>query len=229
MLAALYPLLMALQPAVAAAPPRALPPPGPIPGQCAEPARENAGKPGCYLAAELRLEDPPEQIRWHLFSFADEASARAEAARHRWSAVTFAHGQVWLNVLSEEASLAAGSGRPVAVIGPMQLEPGRVTLARFLESVFPPGMTTRNHSHRGPEAFYVVDGMQCMETPDERRLIGAGETWHFPGGLKHVQGAPSGRKNMALVFAPEGETWMDIEPAWTSTGFCAVEGEGAPG
>ena len=95
MLAALYPLLMALQPAVAAAPPRALPPPGPIPGQCAEPARENAGKPGCYLAAELRLEDPPEQIRWHLFSFADEASARAEAARHRWSAVTFAHGQVW--------------------------------------------------------------------------------------------------------------------------------------
>jgi quercetin dioxygenase-like cupin family protein len=224
MMVSLFPLLLALQPAAGELSARPLPPPGPIPGQCAEPARENAGKPGCYLAAELRLDDPPGQIRWHLFRFPDEASARAEAARHRWSAVTLAHDQVWLHVLSEEASMTAGRGEAVAVIGPMRLEAGRPVVARFLESMFPPGMTTRPHSHPGAEAFYVIDGVQCMETPNETRLIRAGESWHMPAALMHVQGAPSGRRNMAVVLHREDQAWMSIEREWASTGVCAESG-----
>ena len=216
MLAVLSPLLLALQQS-----PTALPPPGPIPGQCAEPAVENAGKPGCYLAAEVRIENPPAEIRWHLFRFADEASARAEAARHPASAVTFAHGQVWLHVLSPEASVTADAGEPKAVIGPMRLQTGGPLVARFLESTFPPGMTTRTHSHPGAEAFYVFDGVQCMETPGENRLIGPGESWHMPDRLQHVQGSRGGRRNMALVFHGEDQAWMHIEDDWVSTGFCA--------
>jgi quercetin dioxygenase-like cupin family protein len=224
MFAALFPLALALQPVSDTGLTRPLPPPGPIPGQCVEPARENAGKPGCFLAAELRLENPPETIHWHLFALPDEASATAAAARHQWSVVTFAHGRIWLHVLSKEERLTAINGEAVATVGPMRLQPGRLVVARFLESVFPPGMATRNHSHPGPEAFYVIDGIQCMETRDERRLIRAGESWHFPGAIEHVQAAPSGRKNMALVLSPDGEPWMALEPDWKPTGFCAGEG-----
>ena len=221
MLPILVPLLLALQPAAAATPVRSLPPPGPIPGQCAEPARENAGKPGCYLAAEVRLEDPPEQIRWHLFRFADEASARAAAEGHRWGAVTFAHDRVWLHVLSPDEEIAAAEGgERVAAIGPMRLAVGRPFVARFLEATFPPGMTTRNHEHPGPEAFYVLEGVQCVETSEAQVMIGAGEGYHFAGGLEHVQSSPGGRRNMALVLHPEGEPWMTLAPEWTPTGFC---------
>ncbi len=68
----------------------------------------------------------------------------------------------------------------------------------FLESVFPPGMRTRVHSHPGPEAFYVVEGQQCMETPSERRKLNAGESFVVQPG-PHVQTAPGGRKNIALT------------------------------
>ena len=224
MLNGLYPILLALQPAAGGEPARPLPPPGPIPGQCAEPARENAGQPGCFLAAELRLEDPPGEIRWHLFHFPDEASARAEAARHRWSTVTFAHERVWLHVLSDQAEVTVAGGEAVAAVGPMRLPGGGPVVARFLESIFPPGMLTRDHSHPGPEAFHVVDGVQCVETPEGQRLIRAGESWHMPGGTPHVQGAPAGRKNLVLVLARAGEPWMDVEPGWASTGSCAGGG-----
>jgi quercetin dioxygenase-like cupin family protein len=221
MFATLFPLALALQPMSDTGAARPLPPPGPIPGQCAEPARENAGKPGCYLAAELRLENPPEAIHWHLFEFPDEASAAAASAEYQWSAVTFAHGRIWLHVLSEDADLTAPGSEAVATVGPMELDRSGPVLVRFLESIFPPGMITRPHSHRGPEAFYVLEGVQCMETADGTRQIRAGETWHMPEGLKHIQGAPIGRKNMALVFGREDELWMDIESDWTPSGSCA--------
>ncbi len=220
MLATLLPLVMALQPAAGAASPPPLPP-GPIPGQCAEPARENAGKPGCYLAAEVRIDEPPEAIRWHLFRFPDEAGANAAAAGHRWAAVTFAHDRIWLHVFSAEPTVSAEGGEPVAAIGPMQLPQGRPVVARLLEAIFPPGMTTRNHSHPGPEAFFVVDGQQCVETAEEQRMLGPGESYHFGTGIDHVQSSPGGRRNMALVFHPAGEPWMELSPEWTPSGFCA--------
>ncbi len=228
MLAVVSPLLLALQPAPAPEPSRPLPPPGPIPGQCAEPARENAGKLGCYLAAEVRLEDPPAEIRWHLFRFTDEAAARAAAADHRWSVVTFAHDRIWLHVLSPEPVVTALAGEPVAAIGPMRVPGGRPFVARFLEARFPPGMMTRNHSHQGPEAFYVVDGVQCVETSEAKVLLGTGEGYHFDAGIAHVQSSPGGRRNMALVLYPEGEPWMDLTPDWTPTGFCNGPAEATP-
>ena len=196
------------------------PPPGPIPGNCAAPARENQGRVGCYLAAELRLSDPPAEIHWHLLRFPDEAAARAEAGRHANSVVAFSHSGVWLHVLSPDAVLSTGGGEAVATAGPMRLDPGRPVIARFLESIFPPGMMTRPHRHAGPEAFYVLDGVQCMETAAERRMVRAGETYQLPAGVAHLQASPNGRRNMALVFHPADAAWMSIVTDWHGTGFC---------
>ncbi len=92
-------------------------------------------------------------------------------------------------------------------------------MARFLESHFPPGMRTRVHSHPGPEGFYVVAGEQCMDTPNGRRKIGAGGTFIVAGGA-HMQAAPSGRKNIAVVFYPPGVPWMRME-GWQPSNFCS--------
>ena len=136
------------------------------------------------------------------------------------SAVTFSHGQVWLHVLSAgpPPALAAGAER-IAVAGPLRVPSPGPVVARFLESVFPPGMRTRNHAHPGPEAFYVLDGVQCMESRDDRRRVQAGETYVIAGG-PHVQAAPAGRRNLALLIVPEGAPWIELVADWTPSDFC---------
>jgi quercetin dioxygenase-like cupin family protein len=101
-----------------------------------------------------------------------------------------------------EARVANGRRLPTA--GPLTLEPGVPYRARFIESIFTPGMRTRTHVHPGPEAFYVVSGVQCMESPTRRARVEAGHTIVVEGGTVHQQSAPRGRRNVAVVFYPEG-------------------------
>ena len=63
-----------------------------------------------------------------------------------------------------------------SLIGPLRTAGGKLS-AHFAEAIFPPGMRTRVHAHPGPEAFYVVDCVQCMETPVEKRLLPAGSAY----------------------------------------------------
>ena len=42
-----------------------------------------------------------------------------------------------------------------------------------------------------------------METPFDKRKIGAGGTYVVPGGV-HLQAAPHGRRNLVLIIAPKG-------------------------
>ena len=80
-------------------------------------------------------------------------------------------------------------------------------------------MQTRVHSHPGPEAFYVVEGEQCMETPSDRRLIPAGGTYVVESG-PHIQAAPNGRRNLVLILAPSGQPAVIPGGNWRPTGFC---------
>ena len=190
----------------------------PVPGGCAEPAAANAGRPGCYASGELRIAQSPREIHWHIYTFADAERAQAEAAKHRWSAVAASHGRHWLYVLAPHRNRLAG-GKRVAIVGPMRLPRGKPMMARFLESDFPPGMRTRVHSHPGPVGFYVVSGQQCMDMPTGRRTFPAGGTFIVAGG-PHMQAAPSGRRNIAVVFYPPGVPWMRMETGWHPSAFC---------
>ena len=189
----------------------------PVPGMCAAPAAENVEKPGCYLSAEMTVKGAPETVYWHIYQLADEAAGRAEAAKHRWATTIIAHKRIWLYVLGGPDE-RIGVGRKAAVIGPLRVPSGAVN-ARFMESIFPPRMRTRVHSHAGPEAFYVVEGEQCMDSPSERRKLGAGATYVVESG-PHVQAAPKGRRNLVLVLAPTSAAWMALRNDWTPSGFC---------
>lgn len=188
-----------------------------VPGLCTAPAAEHVGEPGCYLAAELDIGDADGSVYWHLYTFKDAAAAKSEAVRHRHAVVVEVHGKVWLNLIGSADEKVDG-GVKQTVIGPLAVPAqGR---ARFLESWFPPGMITRAHSHPGPEVFYVVEGEQCVETPQGQQRIRAGEHYLLKGG-PHLQAAPQGRRSLVLLLIPGTAPWMQLEPDWKPTGLCA--------
>lgn len=190
----------------------------PVPGLCSAPVPTDRDTPGCYQTNQIDLTDAPAEIYWQIYQYPTEAAAATEARRHRWSAVTQAHSRNWLYVLGQ-ASERVSNGVRRAVIGPLPV-PAGVATAHFSEAVFPPGMQTRVHSHPGPEAFYVVDGEQCMETPRDKRVIPAGGTYVVEGG-PHLQAAPKGRRNLVLVLLPKGQPFMSLGSGWRPTGFCS--------
>lgn len=191
----------------------------PVPGQCAAPAAENVGKPGCYGVGEIQIEAAPAELWWRIYEFDTLAAAQAAGAGVRWSLAAASHGRSWLHVIGGPEAAPAGGVRR-AVIGPLAAPAGQTVSARFMESVFTPGMRTRVHSHAGPEAFYVVEGEQCMETPADRRKLKAGETYVVAPG-PHLQAAAKGRKNLVLVLTPKGAPLMAMEAGWTPSQFCA--------
>lgn len=189
----------------------------PVPGLCSLPVPANRDQPGCYETNRVELERAPKQIYWQIYEYPAAAAANAEAARHRWAAVTQIHARTWLYVLGGADEKVRG-GTKRALIGPLDLPASEVT-AHFSEAIFPPGMRTRVHSHPGPEAFYIVEGEQCMETPTDRRKIPAGGNYIVGSGL-HIQAAPTGRRNLVLILVPKGETAVIPGGDWKPTQFC---------
>lgn len=190
----------------------------PVPGLCSAPVPADPDTPGCYMTNVIKLPDAPPALYWHIRQFDAADAAQAEAQRHRWAAVTRIHGRTWLYVLGDRDAAISG-GTPRAVIGPLTV-PHLPATALFSEAIFPPGMRTRVHSHPGPEAFYVVDGEQCMESPTDQRVIGAGGTYIVASG-PHLQAAPKGRRNLVLILAPEGVAPVVPGGDWTPTAYCA--------
>ncbi len=171
------------------------------------------------MAAEIAIESPPGDIYWSAYSFPTAAAAASAASQHKWSATTHSHGMHWAHVLAPEQVRLSG-GRRMAGVGPMGLTAGKAIRARFIEANFLPGMRTPVHSHPGPEAFYVVEGIQCMEMPSTKRRIAGGETMIVPARTPHFQSTPNGRRNVAVIFYPPNEPWMKMEKGWAPTSYC---------
>lgn len=207
----LWPILLAVAALVQADVP-------PVPGLCAAPVPVNRETPGCYQTSELELAGAPAKLYWHIREYSTQKAATAESARHRGAAVAAAHSRYWLYILGTEAEPAQG-GIERAVIGPLSV-PADPSTAHFSEAIFPPGMRTRVHSHPGPEAFYVVQGEQCMETPTDKRTIEPGGAYIVASG-PHLQAAPHGRRNLVLIIAPKGVPFViPSDGHWTPTNFC---------
>ncbi|MES2272374.1 MAG: cupin domain-containing protein [Pseudomonadota bacterium] len=189
-----------------------------VPGGCTAPASEHLNEAGCYLLAEMSVEHAPKQVYWHIFEFPDVAAAETEARKHRWSKVVSAHASAWLYVIGER-KIPVSSGKPSAIIGPMDVPSGNTVSVRFLTSTFPPGMRTRIHSHPGSEAFYVIEGEQCVETPTGRHRITAGHSYIVQSGI-HVQAAARGRKSLVALILPPGVAWSEPDTSWNPSQYC---------
>lgn len=189
-----------------------------VPGGCTAPASEHVDDAGCYLLAEMTVVDAPEHLYWHIAEFADVPAAETEARKHRSSKVVSAHGRIWLLVIGARGE-RVGSGKPANVIGPMDAPTVGTVSVRFLTSTFPPGMRTRVHAHPGSEAFYVIEGEQCVETPTVRHRITAGHSYIVQSGT-HVQAAARGRKSLVALILRPGATWSEPVTSWAPSTYC---------
>ena len=160
--------------------------------------------------------------RSRLLAFVQLPDARnGETARGPNGTVVEALGKIWLYTIAEQGWKPSG-GERVAVIGPLPVVPGRSYTARYMEAVFTPGMSAPVHTHSGPEAWYLISGAQCLETPTGITVRHAGE------GAVVEEGPPMAlssvgneiRRSVVLVLHDSSRPWVTITHDWQPKGLC---------
>ena len=153
------------------------------PVRCTEDSPERRGQEGCtILVNRPLLGSLAEPVYWHIDRF-DSLEAAKKAAGPDGVAAE-AHGSVWLMTV-EATSEDHHGGRHVAAIGPLAMPAAGRYSMRVISTLLQPGSTTPVHTHPGPEVIYIVDGEQCMETPEVGHRLGAGQSLVLPAGVIH--------------------------------------------
>ena len=191
-----------------------------IPGGCDVPVAERTQDTGCFLVATTplgRLASSP--VYWHLYRYATRAEADAAKGLH--STVVDSLGHLWVYTIAQK-DWRPSSGERVATLGPLDVAPDKHYTARYMEAVFAPGMQTSTHRHSGAEAWFVLAGAQCLETPDRIIVAKAGEGAVVPEGPPM---ALSGigteiRRSVLLVIHDSSQPWMTVTSDWVPPGRC---------
>ncbi len=92
-----------------------------------------------------------------------------------------------------------------------------------MEAVFPSDFRTAlaGHRHSGTEAWYVLTGAQCLETPSGPCIARAGETYMVGGQPMAISGVGTEtRRSVLLVLHPTGAPWVSSASDWTPKGLC---------
>src|SRR4029077_14777934 len=147
----------------------------------------------------------------------------ADAAKRATGLVVEEDGRVWLSEFGPKDMPSRG-GEAIAVIGPMQLPAARSYSAVLSYAVMRPGDSSRVHTHPGPEAWYVLAGGQCLETPAGPNRARAGGTMtvgpNIPMEL-NVSGTTL-RRAFALVIHDSAQE-RGIPSGWKPSGACSQE------
>jgi quercetin dioxygenase-like cupin family protein len=134
-----------------------------VPGECVTPVTQRQGEMGCYLLAETKIGHlPANGSYWHIFEYA--APKEAEANKGSTDTIVRSFGRTWLFRISAKRRELAKGGLFVASVGPLPLPSVPTYTARYMETVSMPGMRTAVHRHSGPEAWYLLSGVQCAAT-----------------------------------------------------------------
>ncbi|HET6896904.1 MAG TPA: cupin domain-containing protein [Vicinamibacteria bacterium] len=169
------------------------------PVTCTEDSPERRGEEGCtILATRPLIGSPTKPVYWHLDRFDSLEAAKKSAGPDGVAAE--AHNAVWLMTVEAQTEDHHG-GRHVAAIGPLPVAvtDGRLMM-RVASSLLRPGTRTAAHSHPGPEVFYVVDGEQCVETPEFGKRLGAGQSYVLAPGVAHRGRATGSGVRRALAL-----------------------------
>jgi hypothetical protein len=186
---------------------------------------------GCYTTAISKLGVlPPGPLYWHLDTFADRSAA--EANRGQMGTVVDSHGKHWLFTIAEQAWRPRG-GERVALIGPLSVDNGVDYTARYLEATISPGFQSEGsgHRHPGSEAWYIVSGGQCLETPNGVMTGLAGQSMLAPEGwpMAIASFGPDLRRTVFMVLHRSAEPYVmpvNSKPDaphshWQPQGLCA--------
>lgn len=189
-------------------------------GTCV-PVSERAGRElGCFITATQVLGKLPEgPLYWHLNTYPTRAAA--DAAKSPNGTVVESYGKVWLFTIAEGGWRAPG-GEYVTAIGPLPVGTAEKFSIVYMEATFMPGMQSIVHRHPGPEAWYVLSGEQCLETPDGRMVVRAGESGIVPGGppMRLTGTGAVQRRSLVLILHESSQHWASPAPDWAPKGLC---------
>lgn len=171
-----------------------------LPVKCMENSPERRGEEGCTILADRPWAGSrTDTLYWHLDRF--DSLTEAMKLVGPTSVAAEAHGYFWLMSVEAKAENHHG-GHHVAWIGPLLLPAADHYSMRVMSSLLMPGSTTPVHTHSGPELFYIVDGEQCLDTPEKGYKLSAGQVFIIPGGGVH-RGRVIGdkpRRSLALIL-----------------------------
>jgi len=130
--------------------------------RCIADSPERRGEPGCAIVRDKRLPGPLlAPVLWHIDEFPTVADAqRVETPR---SLAIVAHGSAWLYSLEADTTNHHG-GKHRAVVGPIPVRPNQLYSMMAMSAYFTPGQYSVVHTHPGPEAWWVLEGEQCLQT-----------------------------------------------------------------
>ena len=197
----------------------------PLPGSsipCA-PIAERRQELGCYVLAHPVLGALPQgsPLAWHLDAYVSRAAA--EAARGQHSTVAEVFDRVWLLTIAAPDWRPTGGGEHVATVGPLPLDTAVAQYAAFyVASTFRPGFASFAHAHPGPEAWFILTGEQCLETPEGRIPGRAGDGMVVRGDLPMIVRSTGSeiRRNFALVLHDAAQPVTTRLDHWKPAGLC---------
>jgi quercetin dioxygenase-like cupin family protein len=184
------------------------------------PVNGHQGQPGCWELGSVPISTPAgTDLYWHVYEFQSVEAAQKAGDEH--SRIIEAYGRVWLEAVANKQWRSRG-GRHVATVGPMQPMSAVPQTASFMEATFTPGMRSRVHTHPGPEAWVVLEGGQCLETPEGRIRVEAGESMMVRGGVPMaLYGTGNGiRRALVLILHPTGQALGTTYAGWQPTESC---------
>ena len=183
-----------------------------------EPANGRQGQPGCWVLANAPLEASTTPLYWHVYEFSSADQAQQHASDT--AKVIFAHDRTWLVTVADQQWQVSG-GRLVATVGPLTLLSSAPHTASFMEATFTPGMSSRIHTHPGPEAWVVLEGEQCLETPEGVTHGSAGDSIMVRGGIPmQLFGGKTVRRALVLILHPTTEPLGTPHLDWHPSGAC---------
>jgi quercetin dioxygenase-like cupin family protein len=188
-----------------------------------EPVSQRGGRElGCFITAREDLGALPRDsdLYWHIDAFAGEAQARA--AKVSRSTVVQSLGKTWLFTIGN-ATWRPSGGERISRVGPLPLVRADTFAAVYMEGVFQPGMQSPVHRHPGVEAWYTLEGEQCLETPEGRITQRAGGPGMIvPGGTPMIlTGTGKGmRRSLVLILQDAAQPRSMLAPDWKPAGLC---------
>lgn len=199
--------------------------PAACPYCCTIPVSARTQESGCYIVAQQKFDRlPAGQLFWHLYTYQTFRKAK-KAQQTSSGTVVKSLDKVWLFNIAA-ANWRPEDGKRIAMIGPLQVSRGKSYEARYLEGAIPPGRPgTPVHRHPGPEAWYVVSGAQCMQTPGKTDLVRAQGTAVIPGSTPMRVSFPLNEttRQIVLVLYDASQPWMTKAQDWKPTTACVAQ------
>jgi quercetin dioxygenase-like cupin family protein len=174
---------------------------------------------GCIILAQRTVTDLPRgPLFWYIVSFPTLTAAQAAAGPT--SLVATAEGRHWVFTIAPDDG-SPWRGQLVAQVGPLELPKMKAYTIEVGVAVLPPGSRSRVHTHAGPEAWYMLSGEQCVETPAGARRAGPGQGM-TQAGFTPMQLVATGSvvRHALLVVVHDPTAGFGAPSDWSPKGLC---------